>query len=103
VTIRLQLCADFVKSQSEVLETRLSPLRVAAATGPNASPRDRESVLRGWMLGPMAETYRCRRENSRPEPVFRYFSNDRAFASDLNAIALSMRHGRHLAVYMHVP
>ncbi len=34
----------------------------------------------------MAATYRCRRENSRPEPVFRYFSNDRAFASDLNAI-----------------
>ena len=39
----------------------------------------------------MAETYRCRRENSRPEPVFRYFSNARALASDLNAIAVSMR------------
>jgi len=51
----------------------------------------------------MAEAYRCRRENSRPEPVFRYFSNARGFASDLNAIAVSMRHGRHLAVYMHVP
>jgi hypothetical protein len=37
------------------------------------------------------------------EPVFRYFSNDRAFASDLNAIAVSMGHGRHLAVYVHVP
>jgi hypothetical protein len=34
----------------------------------------------------MAETYRCRRENSRPEPAFRYFSNARAFASDLNAL-----------------
>ena len=52
---------------------------------------------------PMAETYRCRRENSRPEPVFRYFSNALAFAFDRNAIAVSMRHGRHLAVYMHVP
>ena len=43
--------------------------------------------------------YRCRRENSRPEPVFRYFSKALAFAFDLNAIAVSMRHGRHLAVY----
>ena len=55
------------------------------------------------MLGPMAATYRCRRENSRPEPVFRYFSKALAFAFDLNAIAVPMRHGRHLAVYMHVP
>ena len=39
----------------------------------------------GRMLGPMAATYKCRRENSRPEPVFRYFSRALAFAFDLNA------------------
>jgi hypothetical protein len=51
----------------------------------------------------MAATYRCRRQNSRSEPVFRYFSKALAFAFDLNAIAVSMRYGRRLAVYMHVP
>ena len=37
------------------------------------------------MLGPMAATYKCRRENSRPEPVFRFFSKALAFAFDMNA------------------
>ena len=37
-----------------------------------------------------------RRANSRPEPLFKYFSNSCAFSSDLKAIAVSIRQGRFL-------
>src|SRR2546421_5296913 len=38
-----------------------------------------------------------------PDPPFKYFSNARALLSDLNATAVSIRHGRCLEVRGHAP
>ena len=39
------------------------------------------------------DNQKWRRANSRPEPLFKYFSNARALLPDLNATAVSIRHG----------